>query len=219
MLVLALLGCGDPPRRPLQFPIDVVPVPAAIALDRGVATLDEARVQIADLRFEGVRQAARWTPSLVASAHAHAGHDFAGDVRAELLGSWSVDLLGDPTALGIADAYEAEIATASFQLGGDPTVELRGTWQDDGPVLPFALTLSFVEPVAGVPFSAQLDADAPPAGVTLRFDPAHALSFIDWTDEDGDGALTPSDGTVENTTRFGLVSTASWTFEMKDGEP
>lgn len=218
MWALVLIACVDAPRRPLQFPVSVDRIAPEVLLDGGTATLTEASVHLADVRFLSAPQTARWSFSLVPTAHAHPGHDFAGDVQAELLGTWAVDLLAG-AELGMADAYEGDLESARFQLTDDPSVVLKGVWQGDGDPLPFDLTLSPDDLVSGLPLSEVLSADAPPAGFALAFDPAHALSFVAWTDANGDGALTASDGDTANTAVFGVVSAASWAIGPTEETP
>ena len=75
----------------------------------------------------------------------------------------------------------------------------------------------FAEDVARIGFDAGITAAAPPSGITLAADPAHALAFVDWRtpDADGDGTLTTADGALANTALFGLVATPTWTLTLE----
>lgn len=219
-LLLLLAGCaGD--RALLSLPVHVSPSVAAFDLDEGVSVeLSAASLTLSDLRLEGPAQTASRLRSwpLISTAHAHPGHDFAGDVVGELTGTWTVDLLGPDTALGDAACYEGDTATARLSLLPEPAAIIEGTATVDGAPRSFAFSLAPDQEITGLPFQATLDAAAPPAAFALSVDLAHALSFVDWRtpDEDGDDLLTTADGELGNTVLFGVVSSPSFTLVLED---
>jgi hypothetical protein len=225
-LAAAGIGCGVvTDREPLTL--------AVRAGGTGVSTLSPdggGKVELttfvvtfSDLRLEepvSEGLTARLAPLVVpAAAWAHPGHDYPGDVAAELLGTWSVDLLAPDVALGEAAGYAGEFATARLVLGGE-VARLEGTWTDpDGVTLPFRFVVDATQPITDLPFEATLSADTLQPVVVVRFDVVHALSFVDWSagDEDGDGVLTEADGSFGNTVQFGVVSTDTWSAELQAG--
>jgi hypothetical protein len=223
MLMSWLVACEIEERLPIELPVVAggTEVSSLATADGGTVELETATVTFTDLRLEEpaweTTTAAlirRFDP--IATAMAHPGHDQAGDVAAELLGTFTVDLLADDTVLGTARGYEGTYATGRVHLSG-VVAELTGTFTSaSGEARPFAFTVAADQDVVGIPFDETLRAASPPAEVDLRFDTAHALSFVDWTepDGDGDGTLTMADGTFGNTTTFGVVSTPSWSLTL-----
>jgi hypothetical protein len=213
LAALLLTGCAVDDRLALTVPVTARALEnAPLSPAEGVTlTLTEAQLTLADLRLEAPAIVAR-RPSLLRAAHAHPGHDPAGGVAGELLGEWTLDLLGEDTALGDASCYEGPLATARLSLVPTPALTLVGVAEVDGAARPFTLTLSPEHEVTGLSIEAELDAASPPGGLSLSMDLNHGLSFIDWRtpDTDGDGALTEADGATLNTALFGLTSTLSW---------
>lgn len=211
LLLLVLAGCGDD-RGLVEVPVSAAPSEAVLALDDDVAiTLDTASVTFSALRFEGHLHAAkRW--SLVPTAYAHPGHGASGETAGELLGAWTVDLLGAPVSLGSAGIYEGSLETASIDV---EEVRLAGTATVDGADVALDLVLEPDAPVAGVPFPVEVDADAPPSGITLSVDLAHALSAISWPrcDTDRDGVVTAEDDTDA---AEGVASASTWVLTLDD---
>jgi hypothetical protein len=142
----------------------------------------------------------------------------AGDVAGELVGTWTLDLLGAPTELGSASCYEGTYATGRVNVEPSPAVTLEGVATTSTGDVAFRFVVEPEQEITGIPFEAELDADAPPSGLMLGVDLAHALSFVDWTtpDADGDGALTEADGALANTVLFGVVATPTFTLTLEN---
>lgn len=204
-MILLFLACAD--GRALLS----VPTTATASLPTELS-FQTAALSLADLRMESPPETAAlsW---LIPTAHAHPGHDFAGEVAGELVGTWTLDLLVEATDLGEASMYEGDYLSARFDLPGEdiqPVVHLVG----DGP-LPFDLSLDLSEDITGLDFEATVTADKPPAGLRLTIDVAHMLSYLDWTDTDGDGVLTTADGDTLNTFLFGVTSTPTYLLTLE----
>lgn len=219
MLFMLLVACAGEDRALLQVPVIVLASEAEISPAPGVtASLSAATLTLSDLRLEApAGTAGLWGWSLLSTAHAHPGHDFAGDVAGERTGTWTVDLLGEEVDLGLASCYEGAYATGRLAVAPDPAAALEGTVSVDGITLPFRFEVAPDTEVAGLPFEVVLDAATPPSAITLSVDLGHALSYADWAagDADGDGTLTHADGTFANTVLFGLVSTPTWTLNLE----
>ncbi|MEZ4320228.1 MAG: hypothetical protein R3F61_22305 [Myxococcota bacterium] len=203
-MVLLLLACVDG-RDPVVLPTTFTGSPASFALDSGTVTLERAELVAADLRLEAPPVVA-WFPSLVASARAHPGHEFAGSVRGELLGEWSLDLVGGDQVLGAGQGWEGDVATARFDAHG---LILVGTWSGPDGDVPFDIALDVDRSIVGIDALLTLDASRPD-GLALGVDLPHALGFVEWDDTDGDGTLTEADGTLANTVVFGITSSTTW---------
>jgi hypothetical protein len=165
-------------------------------------------------------------------ARAHPGHDMSGDVRGELTGTFAIDLLAGPTALGEGSFYEGPYETASLVLHRDGvdgetdldpsspvaghTLYLAGTADDGSGPLPFELLADHDQTILGIPFETELGAETPPT-VILLLDPAEILGHLDFVslDHDGDGTVTLADDGVLNPLRFGLESNLTYTFEIR----
>ena len=212
LLLVLLLGCLEEPAL-VQVPLSSVPSSQRVETETGTLTLHEATWTLSDLRLQAPAATASlppWHPaSWTAVAWAHPGHDFAGEVWGELLDTWTLDLLGEPRELGLVQVYEGELATASLTL---ERVDLQGEIDLEGQLRSFSLSLELQERVEGLPLDVDLAAQSPGA-LELGVDLAHALSFVDWQapDEDEDGQLSLSDADTENTLRFGVLSTPSFT--------
>lgn len=213
--MLFLLACSVDDRTLLTFPGHYRAVSSQITTDAGVAVaLTGATLTVSSLLLKAPAETVRLFP-LIPAAQAHPGHDFTGDVAGELAGTWTLDLLAD-AELGSVSCYEGELASAQITLLPDPAALLEGTASINGIDLPFSLPLAPDQDITGIPLTATLAAEAPPAGLDLTVNPGHMLSFIDWTDTDGDGAITPADGTVANTALFGLVATPSFLITLEE---
>lgn len=220
LLLPLLAGCAQD-RTLLSVPVHLSPSSSTLELADGVTVeLTTASLTLSDLRLEAPAEAASvlrsW--SLIPTAHAHPGHDFAGDVAGELTGTWAADLLGEDTPLGEAACYDGEYATARLHLLPDPVAVLAGTATVQGQARAFSFELAPDQEITGLPFEANLDADAPPSGIALSVDLGHSLSFVDWTtpDDDGDDLLTTADGELGNTVLFGVVSSPSFSVTLED---
>lgn len=216
-LGLFALGCAADARRSVSVPLVAVGGDAAAFTAAGevAVTLDTATATVADLRLESppeVSLRARLSP--IRSAQAHPGHDFSGNVACELLGTWDLDLLGEPLDLGAATCLEGDLATGRVLLSGDAVVVLAGTAVlPDATERAFDFALALDEEVVGIPIDATIDPDDLLAAITLTAHAATLLSWVDWNteDRDGDDLLTLSDGLLSNTVPFGALSVSSWT--------
>lgn len=222
MLLLALLaGCaGDTPL--LSVPVSTVAASSSFTGEDGTSiTLDHASATVSHLRLERpvTVTALDWL-SPIATAHAHPGHDFDGGVAGELLGEWTVDFLAEATELGTAQVYAGPFATARLTLPAATSIRLAGTAQVDGEPVAFDFSVEVDQELTGLAFEHELDAEATAPHITLALDPAHALSFVDWSheDTDGDGVLTTLDAELSNTTRFGFTATPTWQLSL-EGSP
>lgn len=208
------LACADG-RSSLSVPVVIAPSEPNVVLEDGVeVSFDHAELTLADLRLEGPIETARRWPrlSLIQAAHAHPGHDAAGAVTGELLGAWTVDLLGDPVDAGSALCWEGDLSTARLGLPAEPAATFEGTASVDGTVRPFSFTVSPGVEVTGLPAEGTLDSADPLDRMTLSVDLAAVVTHIDWRteDSDGDGILTIHDGDIDPTLHFGAVSSASY---------
>lgn len=213
MVVLWLASCAVD-RQLVQVPVREVGSASEFSPESGVdVRIDRAVLHVADFRFEGPATASWSLPSLSSTAWAHPGHDFAGEVGGELVGTFEVDVLGEERELGIAECFEGTYATARFDLRGP--VELEGIATVDGQDRPFRFHFEAEEDISGVPFEAVIEPGDP--SVLLAIDLEHALSFVDWRtpDDDGDAVLTLSDGQIANTFTFGVHSTATYTMNLE----
>ncbi|MCB9778557.1 MAG: hypothetical protein H6742_08355 [Alphaproteobacteria bacterium] len=222
LLLLLATACADTPAL-VDVPVRLGGASDEIPLDGDVLlVLDRAEWTLSDLRLEGPQQTARLAPPgpawWLGVARAHPGHEEAGAVEGELLGTWTVDLLDGAVDLGVASVYEGDLATGRITLPAAPGVVVEGTARVGGTSRPFALSLAPDIDVHGIACELSLSADAPPDGLLLSVDLAHALSFVDWStgDADGDGLLTEADGDVGATARFGVVSTPTYTLSLED---
>jgi len=219
-LLALLVGCAED-RALLTIPVRVAPSSGEVQPADGVtATLSAASMTLSDLRLEAPAETARtWRiPALVSTAVAHPGHDFSGDVAGELVGTWTLDLLGAPTELGSASCYEGSYETGRVRVAPSPAVLLEGSATTDAGAVAFRFTVEPDQEITGIPFEVALDADTPPSGITLGVDLAYALSSVDWTtpDGDGDGVLTEADGALANTVTFGVVATPTFTLTLEN---
>lgn len=219
-LLPLLAGCAED-RTLLGVPVHVAPSSSTLELAEGVTVeLTTASLTLSDLRLEAPAETAsvRRSWSLIPTARAHPGHDFAGAVAGELTGTWTVDLLGEDTPLGEAACYDGAYATARVHLLPEPLAVLEGIATVQGEARAFSFGLAPDQEITGLPFAVTLDADAPPSGITLSVDLSHALSFVDWTtpDDDGDALLTTADGELGHTVRFGVVSSPSFSITLED---
>lgn len=216
MLALLLLAClAD--RALLSVPARLAPSADTLTPEAGVSLrLEAATVGVEALHVDGPTTLAGlpW----VRAAYAHPGHGGTGEVVGELLGPWDLDLLGEPISLGDALIYEGEAASARLSLGAAPGARLRGVAELEGETRDFDLYFAESIEITEIPFAQELSAEAPPTGLRLSVDLAHALSFIDWQtpDADGDGLLTEADGATAETLAFGLVATPTWTLTLED---
>lgn len=213
-LTLTLMFACIPDRELLSVPVTAEPGEASFASGDATVQLTEASLTLSDLRLEAPAETARrWT--LISSAHAHPGHESAGGVFGELIGEWTLDLLGEEVLLGESDCYEGSYATAHLTLS---EATLAGTTTVDGTARAFSLVLSPEQAITGIDFILDLSAEAPPSGLVLSFDLQHALSFVDWRidDADADGVLTVADGDLGSTAQFGVVSTPTYTLSTED---
>lgn len=235
---LSGVGCWEPAPVLLTIPVEYAPVPESATLvlaDGGSLELQTAVLTLGDIRFERPAELAQvgsevpWQERLAAFwplgaglAVAHPGHNFSGNVAGELLGTWSLDLLGKPQFLGTASVYSGALATARLELpaasspapGGGLHVE--GTYTPlEGPALPVALSVDLTYTVEGIPFDHTLDAIAPPTRLIVSIDLHHLFSYVEtFEDVDGDGVITILDGDLFNTVAFGVKSTPTYVLTL-----
>lgn len=145
-----------------------------------------------------------WSP--IATAHAHPGHDPAGDVTGELLGPWTLSPCSDPVFLGTGRGYEGAVGSGQLVLQGEAHLEATL----DG--MPVAITTTVDAPVAGLPLDGQL---VDGIHAVLTFDPWLTLSVLPTEDTDGDGLLTEHDDGVAEALRYGLTNPNTWTLSLE----
>lgn len=219
-MLLALFFACTEPRAPVTVPIFAggVGEDTWVAADDTVVTLTEATALFGYPQLyapaTAADVAARWSP--LRAAHAHPGHDPSGDLTAELVGVWSVDLLAAPVSLGAAVGWEGSLQTAGFHLLSESeeetvVVQLSGyRTTAGGEETPFELQLVEDFRVYGLPLEGALVADRS-TPITYRGDPVFMLSFADWaTEDDGDGVLRMDDGNLANTITFGVTNGGAW---------
>jgi len=221
MWILGLVaGCIDP-RLAMDVPVVAGGADAAdlTTSDGGTVLIEEATVTFGDLRLE---QPAVTVASVlralspIQAAYAHPGHDYPGDVAGELLGTFTVDLLAEDAELGDAACYEGDYATGRVSLAGIAAL-VAGTYTNAaGDSRPFRFEVTADQDIVAIPFETTMSLADPPEAVSLRFDLAAALAYVDWTapDTDGDGTLTIADADYDNTVRFGIVATPSWSLAV-----
>jgi hypothetical protein len=207
-----LVGCAPESRQQLGLPVhaESLDLSSFSMADGSEILLDEAWIVLSDLRLE--------EPGGEASAK-HPGHDFSGATSCELLGTWELDLLGEPTDLGQALCLDGQLATGRLVLAADPAVVLAGTaTPQGGGARDFEFRLVLDDEITGIPIDAWLDAAAPPAGLAVGISPAAMLAWVDWesADTDQDDILTTADDLLGNTVPFGVVSTASYTLTIEE---
>jgi len=210
-LLLPLAACAHEQRESLTIPVQAASQEdATVTTDDGVEVqLDTAWIVLADLRLEA--------PSSVDAKHP--GHDFSGATSCELLGSWELDLLGDPVELGEALCLDGELATGRVVLSAAPTLLLAGAaFLPDATERAFSFELDLDDEITGIPVEAWLDAAAPPDSIVVGVHPQTMLSFVDWWSEDSDvnGTLTITDDLLGNTVPFGAVSTTSFSIDIEE---
>lgn len=223
-LVLLWGACTLPEGRgELVAEIHAAPIAGAswTDVDGRHLTLQRASLTLGDLYLHEPAQTrtASFDPLqlLIGTAHAHPGHDDAGDVSGELLGTWRVDLLGGIQPLGDALVYEGALASATLALAPEPVV-LEGTITDDAGTRPFAFEILPDQVLAGLPMEAQLSMHDTPT-LRIEIDAAWILSFadLDAPDDDGDGVLTGADGDNASLIRFGVHSTGGYAVVLGEG--
>lgn len=208
---LALPACVGDTRALFDAPVtaraDWGGAPGTCTFDDGTAaSFSTATLTLSHLRFEA--------PAEEAERPAHPGHNNFGEIIGELLGTYTVDLLSDEILLGTGAFYAGDYATARLWIPaeeGGVGFTLTGETSGTAGVWPVELALPLQHEVSGVPFEVALDA-APPA-VRLRFAPCEALSWVEWTDQDGNGRLDGSDATFTNTVAYGVLSNLSYSLD------
>ena len=202
LLLLALVGCVDD-RALFAVPVEV----AGQVSDVHGLTLTEARVTLADLRLEAptTSTVALWSPIPV--AHAHPGHGSPGDVVGELLGTWEVDLLADPTPIGDLSLYAGAVQSGHLLVAG-------AVFVGDAAGHPFRFEVWPDDAVTAIPLDVVVRDR--PERLVLTVDVAHALGAVDWQTPDDDGVLTEADGALANSVTFGLISTTTWSLTLEN---
>lgn len=209
MILLFAMGCIEG-RAPVSTPVRFESVGVPEVRTDGTLELDALTVEVKHLRFESPPLEVTGfigLPWFGSVAHAHPGHDFAGSIRGELLGSWELDLLSN-TELGLADGWEGEVETGRFDLG---RARLSGRWVSDAGTWPIDVEVDLDETVSNIDALTRFDPTSPQT-MTLTFDSSVATGFFVFDDTDGDGSFTEADEAFLNTVVFGLASSASWAF-------
>lgn len=219
LMASLLVGCTAD-RVLVQVPVEVEPTPAELSTDDGTTVrLTAASLVLADLRFEhpATTTASLWRAlSPIPVAQAHPGHDFAGGVGGELVGQWTVDLLGPGSELGVAGLYDGSYATGHLTLPAGGLVILEGTASTGSGERSFRFELEPDHEVTGIPFEVEVVPETPPTRIVLGFDAGHALSFVDWSTPAAGEQLTLDDGVLRNTVDFGVVATPSYTLTLEN---
>jgi hypothetical protein len=221
-LLVLVAGCAIDDRMSIEVPVQSGGVDLGPFVDEaGVTTVDEASVTFSDLRLEeppATGLTARLGTALGGTAaYAHPGHDYPGDVAGELLGTFTVDLLGAPDELGPAVCYDGRYATARVSVAG-AFATFGGTYSPQGGApVPFHFVVSADQDILDLPFEVTLDAAAPPDAILVTFDVGRVFSYVDWSegDTDADGVLTDADGSFGNTIRFGAVASPTWAVALR----
>lgn len=211
-LFLSLAACTAEPPRLYSVPVTADPVDGAgWTTDDGAAiALTAASLTFADLRLHTPPAAIVAWPALVPFAYAHPGAAIRGETAGELLGTWTLDLLGGPVQLGSASCYLGQFSTASLQLAG--ALALQGTATPAGgePVA-FTFDAPLSDAAEDLPFEATL---TPDVSLTISVHAAAVLAHVDWSTTPAEGALTLTDGALSNTVAFGARSAATWTLAV-----
>jgi hypothetical protein len=220
--LMLLAGCSFDPPVLLDVPLSVMWLsePTWMTEDGHTVTVIDATLPIADVRLESPAEEVAWNFSLLPTAYAHPGHDFAGSVAGEWLGEGALVLGGDEEPgvaqeLGIASCYTGDYATGRFQLRGDYVIVGTVALAGGGEVL-FRFTAPIDRLVSGVPFVARLAEEPAPRGVQLGVYTSLLLRWVDWSTDPVDGELTLEDGALGNSVPFGLTSSASWMFTLDE---
>jgi hypothetical protein len=210
--LLLLLACIDG-RVPVEVAIDFEPVvPTSTDVAEGSLVFETFTVTVSNLRLLGAPDPlSAWRPSLMAAAYAHPGHEFAGAVRAELLGEHTLDAVGEPQPLGVAGGFSGDVVAARIELY---EAHVTGRLETADGVLPFDVFLPLDRPLPGLDLSASLVPERLET-FTLAFDADAALAFVEWSDENGDGRLDGADERFFNTFVFGVSSLDAWSLEHK----
>lgn len=211
-MILSLAACTAEPPRLYSVPVTADPVdgPTWTTADGVAITLTEATLTFADLRLYTPPAAIVVWPSLVPTASAHPGAALRGETAGELLGTWTVDLLGGPVQLGSASCYLGAFATASLQLAGALTLHGAATPATGEPVaFTFDTTLSDV--AEDLLFETTL---TPDSALILSVHAAALLSHVDWSTAPVETALTLNDGALGNVVAFGARSADTWTLAV-----
>ena len=211
-LLLSLTACTAEPTRLYSVPVTADPVDGAgWTTDDGVAiALTSATVTFADLRLHTPPADMVVWPALLPTAYAHPGAAIRGETAGELLGTWTLDLLGGPVQLGTASCYLGACATASLQLAG--ALSLRGSATPaGGEPIAFTFDADLSDMVEDLLFETTL---TPASALTLSVNSASVLAPVDWSTEPADGALTLTDGALANTVAFGARSADTWTLTV-----
>jgi hypothetical protein len=196
MMWWLLLACTQG-RAPLTF---VAELEAADCGEVDALTLPLEHLWLQQPALASVR------PSAVGLAHAHPGHDPAGDVTGEILGPWVLEPCVHTTSLGTGRGYRGDVGSGQLLLLGTAVLHA----EVDG--LPVRLEAELDDPVSGVALQAELTDGAT---ARLAFDPWLTLSVLPTVDTDGDGQLTTADEGALASFRYGLTNPNSWTLTLE----
>jgi hypothetical protein len=207
-----LVACqvGEPAPR-------AVSVPVVLEAERGAPSgwrVDRLVLRGADLRAEAPTEGlarGRW-PLLIASAHAHPGHDASGGVALELLGDWQAEPLLGEVALGEAVGVEGPLATASFRLTG---LTLEAVREGSSP-LPLTVDLDVERTVPGLVARGALRAGEAQGGrLVLSLEAMVEALSVPLDDTNADGRLDADDEGVANAVIFAATTSAAWSFNLE----
>ncbi|MCB9680769.1 MAG: hypothetical protein H6733_04785 [Alphaproteobacteria bacterium] len=196
LLWLTLVGCVPPGRELVTTTVTFVAEAPRPPGGASAIALTEARISVADLTLL----------------------DRDGLVGGAWPGLRRLDLLADPTPMGIVDVYTGAYAASRFVVGGVPTLHLVGTTTLlDGTDVPFDLELTGSLPVANAATEVVVGLEGITAPLVWSLSLTRAINRIDWaTPVDDDGVLTTADGEVGPALREGLTDPLAWSVGQGD---
>lgn len=197
-LCLLLAACNASTTQTRRtFPVEVVVTAPSSPLETGWSVSDlSGSMPLTELRFfEGpvlVGRAFRPFDLLVATAHAHPGHDVAGAAMGEVLTPLELDLARrDVVAWADANAVTGTYGSATLGFGATG-VRVRGTATKAGQAVTFdSGALVLTAPLSGLRFEHEMT--TAPGGVRIEVDLGVLLSRIEF---DQTGSLPGPDGVV-----------------------
>lgn len=213
--LLLLVACGaDTGRARTTFELTAAGGDAAYTNAHGWRIeLVRAELHVTSIRFfEGAPLFSRLVDAVLPRAYAHPGHYAEGDALAEVLRPHTIDLLGPPVSIGVANGVTGDYASAEVTLTANDAgyvARIAGTAERDGTVVDFSADVEGEAAIGGIGFGAQMDTAG--GAVALVVD---LTKWLDRADFEGvtDGALAP-DAQPRRALERGLVNTAAYVFE------